>query len=61
VSGGGLRARPLLLACVVGEIDGVLIDEGARRRVTAVACPVGFTGTFDPQVGVGGTTSSLEG
>ena len=53
VSGCGLRARPLLPGHVTGQVDGVLIDEVARRRVSAVACSVGFAGTFDPQVGVG--------
>src|ERR1700737_4336046 len=47
------RREARLLARDAGHIDGVLIHEGARRRITFAACSVGFTGTFDPQVGVG--------
>src|SRR5271166_2921910 len=50
---GGVRCEALLMARGAGQIDGVLIHEGARRRITFAACSVGFTGTFDPQVGVG--------
>src|SRR5271163_779195 len=50
---GGVSREALLLARVAGQIGGVLIHEGARRGITFVACSIGFTGTFDPQVGVG--------
>src|SRR5271165_4735222 len=43
---GGVRCEALLMARGADQIDGVLIHEGARRRITFAACSVGFTGTF---------------
>jgi len=31
-----------------GQVDGVLVHEVARPRITAPACAVGITGTLDP-------------
>ena len=58
---GGVSREALLLARVAGQIGGVLIHEGARRGITFVACSIGFTGTFDPQVGVGVRTPGRRG
>ena len=43
----GAVALPLVVRGA-GQVDGVLVHEVARPRITAPACAVGITGTLDP-------------